>query len=340
MSAKSKSASKPPPLGKFLSTALQSKGQRLRAIAEQIGMTYAALKQDLSKSRFYPDDLKILCQNAGLPSDESTLRSRFCFEIKERPRGPRHAGREMETRIKAGTATLTEVFQELDERTEGLRAYIQSARSIIPKFFKTMSKGSVLVVFIADDLPTHWNGRTALEWVPTILESLLRGTRIVYLHPSEEIVPSIRDSALSSVLSPDEVNEEFRRFKQRLEFAIEQTPAYEKVNLDTSLLVIPHNCPAICMPSHRYVLYLFADESGSGHFATGTFPVRGTGALGEDDPSANYPVFPLNRHMTSLLEKVFERSIQDFRPKAPQAQKEHIAKLLSVFNAFCQPSMI
>lgn len=314
-------------LSTSLSLAFREKGVHLKEAAGKIGVSYTAIKQDLSRNRFHPDDLEPLLSLAGMPFQGiAALHAIYHFEEKKRLHGGRRIGRSLSEKIAQGAGTLDDVFVELDERTKNALHYIESGREVIPKFFATMGEGCLLIVFIADQIPSHWTTRTGASWIPPILEAINAGAKIAYFHPSPKIVESLVDLGVRSILPEKDIREELASFKQRLARAA-QLARLPNSDLDGQLLLVPHDFPFMCLPNHRIVCYIFRGNSGSRVFATGTYPIRNP--LGNDRLSEDNAVMPLNNEFTEFVEKIVERTLQkQVASISDPVEKSRMASLL------------
>jgi hypothetical protein len=301
-----------PKLGEALSRALRDRGQKLEIVASKLGITYNALRQDLAKSRFYPDDLSQLLQMGGFPTEIAKIEASFAFTWKQRARGIRKATREFADRVRTGNATLEEVFAEFATRMVSVRDSLQSIQKVIPKFFKTLDAGDVVALFISDEIPAHWERGNATEWLEPMLRALKRGAKILYVYPSTETYQLAQECGVR-ILPPDVVSQEFSWFRQRLTFSMEHLPSELNCNnLDDSLFLIPHKCHVICTPRHRYALYIFNNGK---HFATTVVPISGVASMATGH-SLNYPLLELDTPFRSLLENALQNALQDFYTSA------------------------
>lgn len=299
-----------PPLGAALSQALRSRGQGLEGVASKLGITYNALRQDLAKNRFYPDDLEQLLLLSGITACVQDVEKAYSFTWKEAARGVRKAGREFASRLRSGKATLEEVFAEFNARMVSVRESIQSAQQVIPKFFNTLDTGNAVALFISDEFPSHWERGSATEWLEPMLRCLQRGAKILYAHPTQDSFQVAQQCGVR-VLPPDVVAQEFARFRQRLDLATIQRPDLKCDNLEDSIFLVPHNCHVLCTPGHRYALYIFNHGGTTRRFATGVVPTAGATPK-SSVRSMNYPLLELDEPFRAVLEMALENALQDY----------------------------
>lgn len=328
------SKSKPlPPLGSALSQSLRSSGLKLESVASKLGITYNALRQDLAKNRFYPDDLQQLLNISSLPSSLEEIEKAYSFKWKEAARGARKVGREFTSRIRSGTAKLQEVFAELEARMVFVRESIQSAQQVIPKFFNTLDEGSTVAIFISDEFPTHWERGTATEWLEQMLLSLQRGAKILYIHPTQESFQLAQRCGVR-LISPDVVMQEFDRFRQRLKLAMTHRANLKCENLDDSMFLVQHNCHPLITPGHRYALYIFNDQGTTTRFATGVVPTAGA-ATKSGLHKLNYPLLELDEPFRAVLEMALENALLDYSNEtSPPSRKVVVQQILASLSGF------
>ena len=314
-----------PPLGTALSQALRSRGQGLESVAAKLGITYNALRQDLAKNRFYPDDLEQLLPLAGLGLSVSELEKTYLFSWKDSARGVRKAGREFAQRLRSGDATLEEVFAELEARMVSVRESLQSAQQVIPKFFNTLDDGNTVALFISDEFPSHWERGTATEWLEPMLKCLQRGAKVIYVHPTQESFQLAQQCGIR-ILPPDAVAQEFSRFRQRLELASIHRPDLKCDSLEDSIFLVPHNCHVLCTPGHRYALYIFNQGGSTTLFATGVVPTAGAASKASARSSLNYPLLELDEPFRAVLEMALENALQDYSSRTLSAARQTVVR--------------
>lgn len=298
----------------------------LKTAARKLKIRYQALRQDLSQNRFHEAELIRLCEAAGLPKTIGTLRNRFDFELKQSSRGVRKSERSLQDKIQHKTATLADVFADLDERMKHVDQFVDSARDIIPKFFGSLSSDDTLVIFISDDLPTHWDRSEAANWIGPFAEKLKSGARVLYVHPSNDLVAQITNAGYPGMFSEEQVRTRFKMFERDLTGA---WTGQRKVS--EQLCLIPHNCPIVTTPQHRYVLYFSHVNNKSMIRATGTFPIRQPRGVG--DTFGDYLVVPLNQTFSSILQDACVTALHERAETATgQQEKNTLAAFLKAVS--------
>lgn len=292
-----------PSLAVTLSARLKEREGELKAAAQKLQLSYATLRQDLSQNRFFEEDLIKLCKAAGLPTARTELETQYTFTLKAGERGARRIERGLREKSVVGTATLGDVFSLLDEKMDRVRHFVVSAKEIIPKFFHCLGGKDTLVIFITDELPTHWDRAEAFDWIQPFAKSLRNGAQVVYLYPSNNLVQQITENGYSGMFTGEQVKEGFETFKRDL-----TAVAADGKKLSERICLAKHECPIVCTPQHRYVLYFHPRNGKTDVWATGTFPIRQRHGLGET--SADYLVVALNRTFTSILHNACVRALQ------------------------------
>jgi hypothetical protein len=301
-----------PPLGRAISQGLRGAGYRLEQVAKELGVTHNALRQDLAKSRFYREDLERLCMLAGLQVDLNKLKSSYTFDFKHLVRRIRRVGLSFDSQLQQGEATIQDVLLELTDRMNSVREHIQSVQQVIPKFLRILGKGTVVVIFVSDELPAHWERRKENDWIIELLKAIKRGATMVYLHPAQPVIDQVSPSGVR-LLTPEVVKQGFQQFTERLQLAMGQRPSELGCpNLNRRILLIPHDCAALCMPYHKYALYLYRSGPSAVSFATGTIPVSGFHSA-EESAHLSYPLLALDEPIRASLQMTLERSIHTLK---------------------------
>lgn len=289
-------------LGDELNGRLKTLHGELKMAAAKIGIRYQSLRQDLWQSRFLKEDLLKLCQAVGLPQDLDKLGEAYEFSLKAGSRGLRKLERNLHAKVESKGGDLADVFNTLQGRMDHVRQFVESAKEIIPLFFDCLGPGDTLAIFISDELPTHWD-----SWITRFAEKLAIGARVIYLHPSNALTTQINKNGYSGMFTPEAVQESFVRFKRKLAGLWPN----KKVSMDDKLCCIEHNCPYVCAPRHRYVLYFFSDDKRPQVRSTGTFPIAlHHGDVELENPS-EFLVVPLNYPFTCILRDACETALQN-----------------------------
>lgn len=283
-------------LGPVLSQRLIENYESLKEAASALDLDYDILRQDFSKNRFSEGDLGKLCMGVGLPVARRQLEKEYDFDVKKAARG---AGRAREEWKEA--KSLHSAFNLIGKEMGRVRRLVGVAREILPRLLSSLGGHDMLVVFISDEMPSHWSGNAARSLIPSIAEALRHDALIVYLHPSAQLVDVFRGLGWSGLKTPMEVASHYELFKDSLSALVK-----DDVRLK-NLCMIEHDSPLVCMAQHRYALYLHSEEGCQEAWATGTFPIEYVGAQAEASPYCM--VIPLNRRFRDVLQDILLRTL-------------------------------
>lgn len=283
-----------------------------KLLAEELGIAYDTLRKDLSANRFFERDLMPLCAKLYLPTTVRALRRKYTFELKAAVRGLR----KVEDEHSVKDRSLIDVFSELDARMERVRRFAKTVGRIIPDFFAGLRRNDLLAIYISDEMPTHWDaGGDNLQLLAAALKS---GARITYLYPSDKLVEQIAKSAYSGLFTRQQVEQEFERFKRSLLTATDDEEVVE------NLCLVEHDCPFVCTPLHRFVIYFFG---GKDVRSTGTLPIRHKDLR---ERSSENPVMELNDTFTEILKKAYVQSMQQAVEKEESSEgKKALGRFLN-----------
>jgi hypothetical protein len=145
-------------------------------------------------------------------------------------------------------------------------------------------------------MPTLWDASGDL--LQLLIRALKSGALITFLYPSNKLVEQIAESGYSGLFTKQQVEQEFGRFKHSL------LAASDDDSIAENLCLIEHECPFVCTPQHRFVLYFFGGERVR---STGTLPIRHKDLR---EQSSENPVMELNDSFTKILRKAYVESLQ------------------------------
>jgi len=74
-----------------------------------------------------------------------------------------------------------------------------------------------------------------------------------------------------------------------------------------NLCLVEHDCPFVCVPEHRYVIYFYAVFGVRQVRSTGTFPIR---HKQQREKSAKYQVMELSDTFTDILRLAWIQTLQ------------------------------
>ena len=289
-----------PPLASELNKRLKAWAGQLKTAAERLGIPYQSLRQSLSQNRFHEASLLTICSRLEFVEKSiAALRTSYDFELKAPSRGARRAEQEFVDRLKQNVGTIGDLFQSMSRQSNYVGRFLETAKEIIPKMFLCLREKDTMVVFLNDQLPTHWDRSLGAKWIPEFVKKLQSGTRVIYLYPSATLATLMAESGYPGMPDPAQVRIRFDHFKEDLLRASSDEAAGNRSAKRISFLT--HDCPIVCAPQHRFLLFSFWDPHANNldFCAIGRFPIVHRDA----DPMepASYPAFPLSRPFTTLL---------------------------------------
>ncbi len=285
-----------PQVADLIKTGLIKKYGGLKKALKHLGLpSYDALRQDLSKNRFFEQDLILLCRSIDLSADINILKREYDFTLKKQERGIHR----MPQAATSEKITLSDTFSSIDARMDRLAQLMTSAKEVVPKFFDAMGERDLLAVFLGDEVPVHWGGPDAATSAPTVCGAIGRGAMIVYFHPSNDLAERIQKTGCSApMLSENNVRPAFENFQRKM---IGLGATAEHVS---NLQVVACDNPAVFTPQHRYGIYFHHGEGALQVRATESIPVRYD--AGVDEAPSRYWVFASGYRFTSFLQQVCE----------------------------------
>lgn len=155
---------------------------------------------------------------------------------------------------------------------------------------------------------------------------------MIYVHPSQTVVDQVSPSGVR-LLTSDMVKQGFQQFRERLALAMEQNSALRCADINNRMFLVSHDCAALCMPFHKYALYLYRSESSVVSFATGTIPVSGFHST-EETPALSYPILALDEPIRGCLEMAVERAVHKLKSEITNQPElsNSITDILHIIN--------